>query len=120
MNRPEHPTELDEFDCAFLCPVKKVGQLLEGKWTTLILRELLSGKKRYFELRNALEGVSPKVLASRLRMLEVEGIIAREMIDTVPPSTRYELTDLGCQVKPLLEAMAVFGTALIQAQAAGQ
>ncbi len=115
MNKPEQ-VQLSELDCADLCPVKKVGQLLEGKWTTLILRELLGGKKRYFELRDALAGVSPKVLASRLRMLEVEGIIAREIIYTVPPSTRYELTALGGQVKPLLEAMAVFGTALMQAQ----
>lgn len=99
--------------CETICPVKKTANIIEGKWTSLIIRELLSGKKRYFELQKALVDISPKVLSARLRMLEQEALIARHVIHTVPPSTEYELTPLGTQLEPVLMAMAKFGEALL-------
>lgn len=59
--------------CDESCPVARTARLIEGKWTTRIVRDLLTGKKRYSELQRSLVGISPKVLAERLRFLENEG-----------------------------------------------
>lgn len=94
------------------CPVKKTAQLIEGKWTTLVIRELLPHKKRYSEIQRALNGISPKVLTARLRMLESHKLITRAVYPTIPPKTEYELTKLGRKLEPVLNAMATFGLEL--------
>jgi DNA-binding HxlR family transcriptional regulator len=101
--------ELLTASCDEGCPVRKTAAIIEGKWTTLIIRDLLSGKKRYSELLKSLSGISPKVLADRLRFLEGRKIIARKIYPTVPPKTEYRLTDLGLQLKDVIMAMGVFG-----------
>ena len=63
--------------CNASCPVQRTAQLLDGKWTILILRDLLGGKKRYSELQRSLLGISPRLLTLRLRFLEAEGILQR-------------------------------------------
>ncbi len=98
--------------CNDECPVKKTAEIIEGKWTTLVIRELLPCKKRYSEIQRALKGISPKVLTSRLRMLEKKGLITRKVYATVPPTTEYELTDLGKKLEKVVNAMAVFGEKL--------
>ena len=95
--------------CDDECPVKKTAEVIEGKWTTLVIRELLSGKKRYSEIQRALEGISPKVLTSRLRLLEERKLVTRTVYATVPPTTEYELTNIGNKLKGVLDAMAKFG-----------
>jgi DNA-binding HxlR family transcriptional regulator len=100
--------------CGDICPVKKTAELIEGKWTSLIIRELLSGKKRYFEIQKALVDISPKVLSTRLRMLERKGIVTRSVIPTVPPSTEYELSGLGIKLEAVLQAMAHFGIEMLK------
>ncbi len=95
--------------CDDECPVKKTAELIEGKWTTLVIRELLPGKKRYSEIQRALIGISPKVLTTRLRSLEAKGLISRKVFATVPPTTEYKLTRLGEKLKVVLNAMAEFG-----------
>jgi DNA-binding HxlR family transcriptional regulator len=100
--------------CGDICPVKKTAEIIEGKWTSLIIRELLVGKKRYFELQKALVDISPKVLSTRLRMLEREQIIYRHVIATVPPSTEYELTAMGKNLEQVLMAMADFGRLMLE------
>jgi DNA-binding HxlR family transcriptional regulator len=99
-------------DCRDECPVKSTAEIIEGKWTTLVIRELLPGKKRYSEIRRALTGISPKVLTTRLRMLEKETIITRTVYPTVPVTTEYELTGLGEKLESVLDAMAKFGNEL--------
>ena len=94
------------------CPIKKTAQIIQGKWTSLIIRELLPGKKRYSEIQKALAGISPKVLTVRLRLLEEHRIITRTVYPTIPPTTEYELTDLGQKLKLVLAAMAQFGEEL--------
>ncbi|EPJ53084.1 MAG: putative HTH-type transcriptional regulator [Osedax symbiont Rs2] len=91
------------------CPIKKTAQIIEGKWTTLVIRELLSGKKRYSQLQRALTGISPKVLSARLRMLEQKKLISRTVFATVPVTTEYQLTVQGLKLQPVLLAMAEFG-----------
>jgi DNA-binding HxlR family transcriptional regulator len=98
--------------CDEECPVKKTAEIIEGKWTTLVIRELLPHKKRYSEIQRALNGISPKVLTTRLRMLEGKGLITRTVYATVPPTTEYELTGTGEKLKEVLNAMAEFGKTL--------
>jgi DNA-binding HxlR family transcriptional regulator len=98
--------------CNEECPVKKTAEIIEGKWTTLVIRELLPHKKRYSEIQRALKGISPKVLTSRLRLLEQKGLITRTVYATVPPTTEYELTSIGRKLKEVLNAMAEFGEKL--------
>lgn len=101
-------------ECQPDCPVAAAAAVLDGKWTTLIFRELLGGKRRYSELQRALEGITPRMLALRLGELEARGVIAKTIYPTVPPRTEYALTDLGRAAGPVIAAMAEFGRALQQ------
>lgn len=99
-------------ECSDECPVARAHAVLGGKWTTLIFRDLLGGTRRYSELMRSLEGISPRMLAERLKMLEGEGLITRTVFPTVPLTTEYALTDLGRSMGPVIAAMASFGQAL--------
>lgn len=98
--------------CDEKCPVATASEVLSGKWTTLIVRDLLSGKKRYSQLQRSLAGISPRMLAARLAMLEEAGLIAKTIYPTVPPKTEYELTAAGRRIEPVIAAMAEFGAGL--------
>jgi DNA-binding HxlR family transcriptional regulator len=74
--------------------------------------DLLPGKRRYSELLHTLDGISPKVLAARLRFLEGEGVTRKKIYPEVPPRTEYELTARGRRLQPVIEAMAQFGATL--------
>lgn len=100
--------------CDDECPVSRAAGIIEGKWTTLIVRELLPGKKRYSEIQRALVSISPKMLAARLRMLEQRRLVSRTVFPTIPPTTEYELTESGRKLEPVLAAMASFGETLKQ------
>lgn len=103
----------NRFDpCASHCPVAKAAQLLEGRWTTRIVRDLLGGTKRYSQLLHSLERISPKVLSARLQFLEQQGIVHKTTYPEVPPRTEYYLTARGEKLRPIIEAMAEFGTQL--------
>ena len=102
----------NKLDCTDECPVKLTADIIEGKWMTLVVRELLPKKKRYSEIQRALVGISPKVLTTRLRFLEERKILTRTVFPTIPPTTEYELTKLGRKLKNVLNAMAEFGNNL--------
>lgn len=95
--------------CDDACPVARTARLIEGKWTTRIIRDLLPGKRRFSELQASLGGVSPKMLAVRLRFLEQEGIVIKTIYPVVPPHTEYELTKRGKRLQDVIAAMAAFG-----------
>ena len=97
--------------CESNCPVQHAARLIEGKWTTLIVRDLLGGSKRFSELQRSLSGISPRLLTARLRLLEEEGVLLRQVYATQPPSTEYSLTLHGRRLQELIEAMAAFGLA---------
>lgn len=99
-------------DCTPECPVKLAADILSGKWTTLIIRELLPGTRRYSQIQHALLGISPKILASRLRMLEENDLVTRQIFPTIPPKTEYTLTKLGRELEHVIGAMANFGQLL--------
>ncbi len=94
------------------CPVARAVQVLGGKWALLVIRDLLAGTRRFGELRDALEGVSPKTLTDRLRELEAAGLVRRTMYNEIPPRVEYELTDLGRASLPVIEALAALGREL--------
>ena len=91
------------------CPVEVTLLLLSNKWTILILRDLLTGTKRFGELKKSLSGVSQKVLTANLRSLEEKGIIEREVSPEVPPRVEYRLTDLGKTLDPIIKSMHDWG-----------
>lgn len=99
-------------ECAYTCPVRRTAQVIDGKWTTQIVRDLLPGKRRYSQLLAGLSGISPKILVERLRLLESHGLITKTIYAEVPPHTEYELTTLGRSLKDVIRAMARFGELL--------
>ncbi len=91
------------------CVVERTIEVIGGKWTTLILRDLLHGTKRFGELRRSLHAVSPKTLTDRLRFLELRGIVARTVYPEVPPRVEYALTERGTELGAIIDAMAEWG-----------
>src|ERR687883_648783 len=74
------------------CPVCRTADIVCGKWTLLLVRELAEGRTRFCELERSLQGISPRTLSLRLRALEEEGIVARQTFAEVPPRVEYALT----------------------------
>lgn len=91
------------------CPVETTLTLIGDKWKVLILRDLLTGTKRFGELKKSIGNVSQKVLTSQLRDMEDSGLINRKVYAEVPPKVEYSLTELGQSLKPILDAMALWG-----------
>ena len=98
--------------CDSGCPVRKTAEVIGHKWSTLIVRDLLTGKKRYSELARSLTGISPKVLSERLQELESNRLLTRTVYPTVPPTTDYALTELGKGLEGVIRAMYEFGLSL--------
>jgi len=94
------------------CPVTRAVDVLDGRWTVLVIRDLLGGTRRFTELRRSLAGVSPKTLTDRLRHLEDAGLVHREVFAEVPPRVEYSLTEAGRSLEPVLQAMADWGRSL--------
>jgi DNA-binding HxlR family transcriptional regulator len=91
------------------CPVCRTAEVVCGKWTLLMIRDLAEGPSRFCELERSLEGISPRTLSLRLRALEEEGIVARNTFPEVPPRVEYALTEKGEALVPLIEDMRGYG-----------
>jgi DNA-binding HxlR family transcriptional regulator len=91
------------------CPVCRTAEVISGKWTLLIIRDLADSSLRFCELERSLEGISPRTLSLRLRALEDEGVVSRRTYPEVPPRVEYELTDKGKALVPLIEDMRSYG-----------
>ncbi len=91
------------------CPVATTVRLIGNKWKLLILRNLMSRPWRFNELRKDLDGISQKVLTESLRSMENDGIIVRTVYAEVPPRVEYSLSSLGETLRPILDAMQVWG-----------
>ncbi|QYX82807.1 helix-turn-helix transcriptional regulator [Streptomyces akebiae] len=90
------------------CPIARFLTVLDGPWATLIVRELLTGPKRFTELRAALPGISPKTLSSRLRRFVLIGLVTRTAYPEVPPRVEYRLTPAGTRLQVVFDAMAAW------------
>lgn len=95
------------------CPVVATAQIVSGKWTLLILRDLAVGPCRFTELQHSLTGISTRTLAQRLRELEQAGVVAREEYAEAPPRVEYRLTERGQDLIPVVEAMRSAGERLL-------
>ncbi|SDT62293.1 winged helix-turn-helix transcriptional regulator [Pseudomonas prosekii] len=98
----------DEIE-AFACPVAFTVGVIGGKWKSLILFHLMSGTKRFNELRRLIPDITQRMLTLQLRELEVDGVIHREIYREVPPKVEYSLTELGNSLAPLVSAMREWG-----------
>ena len=92
------------------CAIDVALELLGSKWSLNILRDLSTGKKRTSELMKSLLGISPRTLSERLRELEDSGLISRTVFAEIPPRVEYALTPKGQLIKPVLIALADFGS----------
>ena len=92
-----------------VCPVATTVALIGSKWKLLIMRNLLTRPWRFNELKKDLEGISQKVLTDSLRSMEADGLLTRTVYPEVPPRVEYTLTELGYSLRPILEAMRVWG-----------
>lgn len=93
-----------------ICPVETTLNIISGKWKGVILYRLLSGKKRFNELKRLMETVTHRTLTLQLRELEQDGVVKRTVYPEVPPRVEYELTDLGFSMQPIIQAIYDWGT----------
>ena len=91
------------------CPVAKSLDLVGERWTLLIVRDLLRGPARFQDLRAQLSGIPPKLLADRLRGMERQGLVAREVYSRRPPRASYALTEGGRELGLVVGALAIWG-----------
>ena len=98
------------------CPVEVTLSMIGDKWKVLIIRELLSGIRRFGELQKSLPGISQKVLTAHLRTMEASKLVHRKVFAQVPPKVEYSLTDLGKSLEPILNSMFDWGNNFIQQQ----
>ena len=91
------------------CPVETTLTLISNKWKVLIIRDLLSGTKRFGELKKSIGSVTQKVLTTQLRQMEESGLLIRKVYAEVPPRVEYTLTEVGYSLKPILDARWEWG-----------
>jgi DNA-binding HxlR family transcriptional regulator len=94
------------------CPLGECLSLIGGTWTPNIIWYLSGTPRRFSELKRDLAGISGKVLTTRLRKLERDGIVTRRVEPTSPPTVTYELTDLGGELRPVIDAIIDVGLRL--------
>ena len=111
---------MGEMSMSETCPVCKTAEIVCGKWTLLLVKELAEGQSRFCELERSLEGISPRTLSLRLRALEEEGIVARHTFPEVPPRVEYVLTSKGEALVPLIESMRAYGNDWLLADCAAE
>lgn len=84
-------------------------EVIGAKWTSLILKELYGGPKRFYEFEEAIPKLNPRTLSQRLDDLESHGIVTKERFNEVPPRIEYSLTEKGQDLIPVLRSMAAWG-----------
>ena len=102
-----------------VCPVCATADVICGKWTILVIRDLAEGRSRFCELERSLRGISPRTLSLRLRELEEQGIVERRTYPEVPPRVEYELTGKGRALIPLIDDMRRYGREWLAAEPGG-
>lgn len=90
-----------------MCPkFEKAMELLSKRWTALIVFQLLDGTRRFSEIDHSLPNLSGKVLSERLKELEIEGLIKRDVYPDTPVRIEYSLTEKGLALSPLFRDIA--------------
>ncbi len=99
----------EQLENRYNCPVEATIDVIGGKWKIIIIHHLLSGTKRFGELRRLIPQVTQRMLTSQLRELEKDGVVHREVYPQVPPKVEYSLTELGGTLEPVLWVMHDWG-----------
>ncbi|MDF2909891.1 winged helix-turn-helix transcriptional regulator [Sporolactobacillus laevolacticus] len=95
------------------CPIEASLNLIGTKWSFLIIRELMiDGTLRYNQILKNLEGISPRTLSAKLKLLEESKIISKKVYAEVPPRVEYSLTDFGKKLEPIFLELKKFGITL--------
>ncbi len=93
----------------FKCPLESVLQMISGKWKTIIIWHLGSGKKRYSEIKKLIPNISEKMLISSLYELCDDGLVIRKSYMEIPPKVEYSLSKQGKSLAPLICALNTWG-----------
>jgi len=96
-------------DCNPGCSVEAAIALIDGKWKSVILYQLMAGTLRFNEIRKHIVNVTPRMLTNQLRELEQDGLIDRKVYAQVPPKVEYSLSPLGRSMEPILMALKLWG-----------
>lgn len=97
------------YHCNFGCSVEAVLEIIGGKWKGVILFHLLSGTKRFNELRRLMPNVTQRMMTLQLRELEQDGIVQRTIYQQIPPKVEYSLTPFGRTLEPILLLLKTWG-----------
>lgn len=92
-----------------MCPVSYVMNKLGGYWKPIIIFQLMSGSKRYSEIKRAIPGITEKMLIQHLKQLQADNLVIRTAEAVVPPVVYYKLSDSGEKLTAILDAMAAWG-----------
>ena len=95
------------------CKIAATLNIVGDRWTILVLRDLFQGRRRFNDLLESLEGISPNLLADRLKRLEKNAIVTRVLYSEHPPRAEYHLTEKGKALEPVIEAMRDWGKAYV-------
>ena len=91
------------------CPITNALDILGDKWTLLVIRDLVLGKRRYQEFMSSPENIASNILADRLKLLAVSGLVTRRTYQKKPVRYEYVLTKKGKGLEPVLETLIVWG-----------
>jgi len=94
-----------------LCTIETTAGLIGGRWKAVVIFHLLSGTRRFGELRRLLPNATARMLTLQLRELEADGLLRRKVFAEVPPRVEYTLTPQGASLGPIVTAMGAWGKA---------
>ncbi len=114
MNKKDKVGKIIEPCSRSKCPVSCVLDLLGDKWTLLLVRDLLLGKGTYTEFQQSPEGIPTNILAERLKRLQIAEIIEKLPYQERPLRYRYQLTEKGRDLYPVLSAMIDWGNRYVE------
>ena len=108
MNTINEPQTTEPSEICASQPIGRALRLLGDAWTLMIVYTLLTGTKRFGELLEAMDKVSPKTVSQRLKMLEELGFVQRQAFLEIPPRVEYRLTEKGLALVDIMEAIKQF------------
>ena len=97
-----------------ICPVACTLDILGDKWTLLVVRDLIMGKKTYTEFQSSPEAIPTNILAERLKRLQAQGVVTKHQYQDKPVRYEYALTEKGRDLRPVLRAMVKWGNQHIE------
>ena len=98
--------------CVEPCAIERGMRIMGGKWTGSILWHLKGGPIRFNDLARMVGGASKKMITERLRQLEAQGLVTRQVLDTAPVSVQYEITEFGRSALEFLDALRQWSESL--------